>query len=286
MRICYVDESGDTGVLPVANSPVQPVFVITGVSFNFADLRTLTFEFLNLKQRFFPNSQIRVGNPPVVQNPPNFLDWVLAEVKGSDLRRGLWTGGRNRRRHVLGFLDHFVSFLQNHDAKIMGRLLLKGIATPINGRSVYTSAIQTIFSTFQNYLSSINDSGIIVMDSRTKHQNVNVSHSLFTQKFQASGDPYPNIIEMPTFGHSENHVGIQIADFICSSLLFPMATHSYCDGHVTNVHVQANYGLLRPRYGLALRALQHRFQDQTGRWRGGVVVNDSLTQRPGSHLFV
>ncbi len=91
---------------------------------------------------------------------------------------------------------------------------------------------------------------------------------------------------MPTFGHSENHVGIQIADLLCSALLFPMAAHAYCTGLVNNVHVQAGYEILKTQFGLRVRGLQHRFQDSTGRWRGGIVVCDSLTNRPGTHLFV
>ena len=34
-------------------------------------------------------------------------------------------------------------------------------------------------------------------------QNDGVSHSIFTQKFKATGDAYGQY-EMPTFGHSEN----------------------------------------------------------------------------------
>jgi hypothetical protein len=73
-----------------------------------------------------------------------------------------------------------------------------------------------------------------------------VSHSIFTQKFKAEGDQYPRVLEMPTFGHSNNHVGIQIADLLASALLYPMATCAYCRGHVSNVHVDANAGHLLP----------------------------------------
>jgi hypothetical protein len=274
MRICYVDESGCTGVLPNAHSPIQPAFIVAGVAFDQAQLSSVTFDFLNIK------------HPRVARTPPLFLDWVLAEIKGSNLRRALRSGGRNRRRHALVFLDHFLRFLASHDAKIMGRVLVKGIGTPIHGRAVYTSAIQTIFSTFHDYLDGIRDQGLIVIDSRRKDQNVNVAHSLFTQKFQAGGDPHFRVLEMPTFGHSENHVGIQIADILCSAFLFPMAVHAYCSGHVHNVHVHPAYEALRRQFGLRLRALQHRYRGAERRWRGGIVVCDSLTKRSGASLFV
>ncbi len=172
MHICYVDEAGCTGILPHAHSPVQPVLVIAGVAFDQAHLHAITLAFLNLKQRFFPGSQIGIGNPPVRQSPPFFLDWVLAEIKGSDLRRGLWAGGRNRRRQVLVFLDHFLRFLANYNARIMGRVLIKGIGIGMNGRAIYASSIQTMFSTFNNYLDVNGSQGFLVMDSRRKDQNV------------------------------------------------------------------------------------------------------------------
>ena len=36
-------------------------------------------------------------------------------------------------------------------------------------------------------------------------------------------DAYDRLMEMPMFGHSDNHAGIQAADMICSAFLFPMA---------------------------------------------------------------
>ena len=60
-----------------------------------------------------------------------------------------------------------------------------------------------------------------------------------------AGDQYPHVLEMPTYGHSENHVGLQLADVICSALLFPMAVSAYCVGTVTNLHVLPEYGELR-----------------------------------------
>jgi hypothetical protein len=91
---------------------------------------------------------------------------------------------------------------------------------------------------------------------------------------------------MPTFGHSENHVGIQIADLLCSALLFPMAAQAYCTGHVCSIHVKPEYALLRTHFGPRLRGLQHRYQNASGRSVGGIVVGDYLTSRSGSHLFV
>jgi len=34
VKLCYLDESGDTGLLPSATAPIQPVFVIAGLIVN------------------------------------------------------------------------------------------------------------------------------------------------------------------------------------------------------------------------------------------------------------
>lgn len=132
---------------------------------------------------------------------------------------------------------------------------------------------------------SCNEQGFIIADSRSKAKNALVAHSVFTQKFQVAGDEYHRVLEMPTFGHSENHVGIQLADLVCSALLFPMAAHAYCLGYVANLHVHADHGVLKHRFGARLRTLQYRFQDTANQWRGGITVRDELAQRPGSRLF-
>jgi len=113
-----------------------------------------------------------------------------------------------------------------------------------------------------------------------------VAHAIFTQKFRIAGDPYASIWEMPTFGHSNNHVGLQVADLLASALLFPIAAFAYCTGHITNgTHVKAGYSILRERYGERLRHLQFRYQDQGQRWRGGITVSDAHAHRNGAHLF-
>ena len=78
MKIAYVDEAGCTGALPSPTSAIQPVFVQAAVVVDQAELRGLTLDFLRLKARFFPSLGAGTGH---------FLDRVLGEVKGADLRR-------------------------------------------------------------------------------------------------------------------------------------------------------------------------------------------------------
>ena len=94
------------------------------------------------------------------------------------------------------------------------------------------------------------------------------------------------LADLPTFGHSDNHVGLQVCDIVCSALLYPIACHAYCTGHVNNVHVQPGASRLRRRYGAQLKEFQHRYYDAgKSRYVGGVVVSDYLQQRSGALMF-
>lgn len=274
IRICYIDESGCIGVLPSATSSIQPLLVVAGIVFHQNHLTNITQEYLALKRKFFP-----ALTPSTVP----FLTHARIEIKGSDLRTTIRNGNRNERRHSFGFLDGIISILERYNAKIFGRVWIKGIGHPIHGKSIYTYSIQAACADFQNLLEFENLNGIIVADSREYLQNVGVSHSIFTQKFKATGDAHGRILEMPMFGHSENHTGLQLCDLLCSAILFPIASITYCAGFVNSVHVHPKYMLIKQRYASRIGSLQHRYLDG-GRYHGGIAVN-AHQHRSGGILF-
>lgn len=277
MRLCYVDESGDTQPLINATQNVAPVCVVLGLALDQAALRPLTNEFLTLKRTLFPG---------LLPRGVRRLEWMLPEIKGAELRKSMRTGmPRRNRRHTIHFLDQLISLLEDYHIQIFGRLWVKSVGARINEAAVYTSSVQAICAYFQKSLEALDQLGFMIADSRTYKGNVGVSHSVFTQKFKIDGDEYDRILEMPTFGHSNNHVGLQIADLVASALLYPMGTYAYCRNHVQNVHVDANFGHLTARYGARLRDLQFRYVDDLGRRRGGITVDDKLEGRSGSALF-
>lgn len=268
MYICYVDEAGCTGALPSPSSPIQPVFLLVGVALQQSRLHALTRDFLTLKRELFPGF-IRPGSA--------VLDQIVMEIKGGEIRRQIRSNSRNERRHAVRFLERTTRLLEQHDGRIFGRLYVKGIGEPINSASIYTFSVQDICTHFQRFLEQNAESGVVIADSRRKGENARVAHSVFTQKFKALGDPYDRILEMPVFGHSENHAGLQIADAVVSGLLFPMATFAYCTGYVNSVHVHPNFGEVRRRFGNRLKALQYRY-NQDAKWRGGIAVSDGLAK--------
>jgi hypothetical protein len=279
MHILYIDESGDLGALPAAPSPTgndQPVLVVGGLAVEAASLEAITQDFLYLKSLFYP------GLP---YPSSNHLDKIIPEIKGADIRRNATRGGRNQRRHAVGFLDKLIAILQAHDVKLFSRVWVKALGQPFDGRAVYTSSIQWFYSSFDHFLTTQDSFGFCIADSRDYLKNVNVAHSVFTQKFRASSTVYSRVLELPTFGHSENHALIQICDIVCSALLYPIATEAYCTGHVANIHVQPGAVHLRQRFGPALKALQYRYREPLGRWNGGIVVADAIGQRSAAAMF-
>jgi hypothetical protein len=278
MQICYVDESGDTRDLDTATSPIAPVCVILGVVFDQAVLHGLTSEFITLKRNAFPNLPV---HPKHLR-----LAWVLPEIKGADLRRAMRTGEpRRNRRHTIYFLDRFMQLLEDYQAKIFGRVWVKEVGGTCNGQAVFGSSMQALCGYFQQYLEEQDQLGFVIADSRTPTENAAVSMSIFTQKYKVEGDGYDRVLEMPTFGHSQNHVGIQIADLLGSALVFPMATAAYCLGTVQNIHVDPNFGRLIERYGSRLSALQFRYRDENNKRCGGLTVNDRIGQKHSGFLF-
>lgn len=274
MHICYIDESGCLGSLPSSSSPIQPIFLMSGVFIHHSSLQRLTHGLISLKSQYYPG----------LVATSNYLDRQIIEIKGSSIRKQLRSSNRNERRHAATFLDRVVRLCTDHDISVVSRIWIKKPESIFIGRSVYTYSAQAICLHFQNYLERNKSIGIVIADSRKKTQNANVSHSIFTKKFKVSGDEYPHIVEMPTFGHSENHAGLQLVDYISSTLLYPMASSCYCQGYINSIHVDPGYSMLKPKFGQALQDLQFRYRSNS-RWVGGITVTDAIAGRSSALLF-
>lgn len=276
MVIAYLDESGDLGVLPTASSPVQPLFCLLGLAIPEEALQDFTLRFLELKSQFFPGKC----------SGRSRLERLLVEVKGADLRKPFRDNDKGKQAHHAKFIDRLLDLVQGHQGRIFGRVWIK----PINGifapKPIYTASVQEICTTFHDLLVARKKRGFVIADSRLHTMNSSVSFSVFTQRFAKCGNPHPRILESPVFAHSENHAMLQVCDLLCSALVFPMASFSFCTGHVTSVHVSPGYAILKTRYGARLRTLQHLYQGPQSRWHGGITVSDPLAGRPSKNLFI
>jgi hypothetical protein len=261
--------------LPSARTDIQPVLVVAGLVVDATKVRGLTLGFLDLKRHYFPK---KLGS----SHP---LDDVLVEIKGSDLRSAIRKHGV-RADATLKFIDGTLDLLRAGEARLFATVWVKGIDKPIDSRAIYTSSIQAICRNFSAFLDRRDDNGFMVADSRTPALNTQVSHSIFTQKYRANGDPLSRLLDLPTFGHSNNHVPLQIADILCSTLLFPMTTATYCAGLITGKHVRGRDEFIKRRYASRVKALQYRYRDTVnGMPLGGVFVSDGLRGCKSDLLF-
>ena len=169
---CYVDEAGCTGVLPHSRSVIQPAFILVGIIIEIDSLPRVTADFISLKKRF---------NPKINKFSRFALNAILYEIKGADLRRDIRGPKRRARSNAIGFLDGIFTLLESFTIKVIGRILIKDIGTPINGQSVYTSSVQAICTSFHRFLEDVDGKGIVIADGRHAHQNSQVDHSIFTK---------------------------------------------------------------------------------------------------------
>lgn len=268
--LCYIDEAGNADPLDKSNTDKQPLLVIAGLILHQEALPDITREFLSLKRKYFPGSF----------NSPHLLDDVRQEIKGTDLRGAIRKKAHNAKTE-LRFVDETLELLEKYECRILADIWIKGVAVAFKERETYTRSIQQACRSFQAFLEGKDAKGFMVADFRTPTLNDRVAHSIFTQKYRAKGDPFGRILELPTFGVSNNHVGLQITDVLCTALLFPMASSVYCFGHVTGVHVNARDLVIRRRYSKRLKNLQFK---PNGAW--SIWVSDRHKKRSSADLFV
>ena len=272
MYFCYVDESGGFEA-PNSRPDASPLLVVAGIIAPAAHIAGLTADFLELNRRFYPGRTSR------------YLDDILLEIKGSQLRRRVRSDRHRDRRHALGVLSAVVELMEAYDLRLIGRIWIKEADSPLDPRGTYTFSVQDVGRHFNHFLEERGSEGVILCDSRDHGGDVRVAHSLFTQKYKASGDALPRLLEPVVFGRSNNHVGLQLSDIVASSLLFPIAARVYCSALPDGAHTDRRFDELRARYAARLRELRYVYQDATGRTRGGVTVSDRLGGRPSGLLF-
>ena len=274
MYFCFVDESGGFEA-PGSNVSATPLMTLVGLIIDSTALPAITEELIRAKMRFFPQKC----------HSPRFLDRIRDEIKGSEIRASLRSPRRKVRRQAMGYLDRILQILAQHHVQLVGRVWVKAAGQALDPDASYAYAIQDITKHFHAFLDSTNDIGLVICDSRMHNQNAQVSHSIFTQKHRVGGDPLPRISEVPIFGVSMNHAGLQLADIVASAMIFPMAARVFCAHQWAGVHTDAHFEAVRARYAVALGALQFRYGGASGQLQGGFVVSDNLRGWSVRRLF-
>jgi uncharacterized protein DUF3800 len=275
VHLCYVDESGDGQTLDPARPDAPPVMVIGGILVPEACLKPLAWDFIALKKQY----------RPTLRQAPRLSEVIRTEIKGSDLRQNLRGASRNRRRMAYGILDKLVAMLERHDCRVLARICVKAEGAVNDERAIYGSSVASLCENVEHALASRRDGGVMILDSRTKTKNVDNVHCVTTRKFRTGGDLMPHVIESPVFGHSDTHLGLQVADLLVSAMLFPAACATFADDLTWNAHCHDAYAAIRDRYFARLGSLQHRYRNGLGKWTGGIVVSDRRRQRSAAELF-
>jgi hypothetical protein len=268
MYICYIDESGDSQAVNHPTHEEQPMLIVAGLFVDAARISRLTDDFIRLKRSFYPNRFKTVAHS---------LDVLLTEIKGSDIRADIrkLDPSAPKVQHHLRFLDGVLALCNSHDVKVVSRVWVKAYQTPLDDRTIYSMTAQHIAKRFQHYLIDKESRGMMIADFRDPARNQYVSHSIFTQKHKLGngGDAYPSIEETAVFGVSNNHACLQIADLVCSTILYPIAGRTVCNGPFNNVHTHKNFDLIVQRYTKRIRKLQYHCSDD-GRRLWGITVRD------------
>lgn len=242
----------------------------------------ITSHFVNIKKSYFPTLAEGLDKP---------IDLIREEIKGSDLRSPKALKNVRKWKHTEAFLNDLLNLMQTYQGRIIGRVIVKCPDEQTNAIGIYTSGLQHICTEFNHFLEEKNSTGIVICDSRNHQLDVQASHSIFTQKHQRKGDSYPKILEMPLFGKSDNHSGIQLSDIICSAFLFPFASHTFCIEHsetLKNIHVQPTHEKLRKTFSRRVASLQYRrttFRNGKTCKTGGVFLSNGLDKKPAHLLF-
>lgn len=273
MHICYIDESGDSQPINSDVDHKQPMLVVAGLFVDAERISRITDEFISLKRQFYPN---------LFKGEKHALNVLLKEIKGSDLRSDVRRHPASHKivEHHFKFIDGVLAICKAHSIKLVARVWVKQYGAALEDRSIYTITAQNIAKRFQHFLIDQESRGMIIADFRDPARNRYVAHSIFTQKHKLGkgGDAYPSIEEAAVFGISDNHACLQIADLICSTLLYPIAGRTVCDGPFNNVHTHANYDAIVQRYSRRISAMQYHCSEN-GQRRWGITVDDPYRSR-------
>ncbi|KIY16887.1 DUF3800 domain-containing protein [Pseudomonas amygdali] len=273
MHICYIDESGDSQPIQSDVDNKQPMLIVAGLFVDAQRISRITDEFIGLKRQFYPK---------LFRNERHALNVLLKEIKGSDLRSDVRRHPPNHHivEHHFKFIDGVLKICKTHNIKLVARVWVKQYGKALEDRAIYTITAQNIAKRFQHFLIDQESRGMIIADFRDPARNSYVAHSIFTQKHKLGrgGDAYPSIEEAAVFGISDNHACLQIADLICSTILYPIAGRTVCAKFFNNVHTHANYASIVQRYSRRINAMQyHCAEDGHRRW--GITVDDPHGRR-------
>lgn len=274
MRILYVDESGGNEA-PSLNNIATPVMAVTGVAFEAGRLSDLTSDFIDFKAAMFPKKFENLISPSA---------HLSTEIKGSELLHMYRASGRNKRRFAHKFVSNLIELVEKHDGKVAARVWVKDYENVLE-QGNYNYAFQNIARIFSSHLKVNKDVGIVIADSRDHRGNSSVSKSILDRGLRNSS--FSSLVDVPVYGTSNNHAGIQIADLVSTCLVFPIAISAYCNRElITGVHSPDKYDEVRTMFVDDLERMQMTAYGRQGKILNGILASgvDRIKLPPMSQI--
>ena len=256
---CFIDESGDRrGLLSEARrSQAQPVYVVLGLIMSDEALAHITPEFVKIRKSVSP---------------------VELEVKGNMLRGDIKQspdGGIGPAGFVA--LKAALQLLDRADIRVTGRISVKPTDENFDGNEAEARALGFIVGNFSRFLLEKKTEGGIVFDSRGGGPDSEENKQVARAMKKAPGFSRPKLRKPPIFSRSEDCVGLQLADWICSALIAPPAATAYCGDCARlsgSPHIHKNYLQMRDQHGGGDWLWRRQLRFQTGgKTRWGLEVD-------------
>ena len=272
-HLCFIDESGDFAGLSSADARAQPTLAVVGLIVPEGALARMEKDFLHLRRtsEFLKSRRGllgRAGFPPEDKGHDVFR-WALRSA-GIDRRTGEpWRSG------ALSVLGEALGLLERAGARVAGSIHVKPVDEEFDGARAYVSSVLSVAANFHRVLRAGQPEeaeertrlrGRIVCDNQEQARRA--ARRVFRRRnFRA-----------PDFVDSEKHAGVQLADWLCSAIVVPLAS-AVCFGEGDlpgSRHIDAGYLSLKEGGDspwARLARMQFPFRDDAGRRRPGILVS-------------
>jgi hypothetical protein len=210
MILIYVDEAGNP---EPHDEPIfdgqTPLFCLSAVAVDARHWRDLDRSLFGLKRTYFAPEigAFCAANPD--KRPEHY------EVKGNYLLKP--SNARMYRNRV--FTSKVLEVLEEHQARLFSAVWRKDAASPSSPAAIYNHSLQVLTERFHYHCRARGDTGIMIVDSRSKVLDFTVASSHLSFLFgHAGGRTYTTLVEAPLFADSRLSAGLQYADIVGSCI--------------------------------------------------------------------
>lgn len=241
---CYVDEAGCPGKLPAGPTIVQPFLIVAAMALPSAEVGAFTHRLNMLKGAYLRANGSLAGTAAP----------LALEIKGSALRAQLRRSpGGVLAAHRL--LDGLLSLLKASDARIFAAIAPKPAGGEFDGVATYAFAMHRLACEFHQWLDHQDADGVMVADFREPQLNAAMARPVGASKFGEVRDALPRLLDVPLFGHSESHAGLQAVDWLVSALIFAAVSERHSSELPGHPLLHENDAQFARRYRKRLRGL-------------------------------